>query len=175
MAEERRHFHLAQPRRDRALDNAAQTLVVEAFENVGDQPRGAGANARPFAGGGLQKTSGRARDVEALHPPRDHRGDQEILLEEAGERFADAVLVARNDRGVRDRQAERMAEQGGHREPVGEAADHRCLRERLHIAKRGISVLECARREEDRGHHDQQAGRDHLHALSARLRRVEAG
>ena len=119
----------------------------------------------PFAGGGLQEASGRGRRRRVAHPPRDHRGDQEILLEEAGERLADAVLVARDDRGVRDRQAERMAEQGGHREPVGEAADHRRLGERLDIAERGICVLEARGREEDRGHHHQQAGRDDLHAL----------
>ena len=89
----------------------------------------------PSPGGRLEEAAGRAGDVEPLHPPRDHRRDQEILLEEAGERLADPVLVARDDRGVRDRQAERMAEQGGDREPVGEAADHRRLGEGLDVAE----------------------------------------
>jgi hypothetical protein len=102
---------LLEPRGDRALDDAAEPLVVEAFENVGDQPRGAGADARALAGGRLEEAAGGAGDVDVAHPPRDHRRDQEILLEEAGERLADAVLVARDDRGVRDRQAERVAEQ----------------------------------------------------------------
>ena len=72
-------------------------------------------------------------------------GDEEILLEEIGQRLADAVLVARDDRGVGDGQAERVAEQSGDREPVGQPADHRRLGERLDVAERGISGLEMAR------------------------------
>ena len=87
-------------------------------------------------------------------------GNQEILLEEVGERLADAVLVARDDRGVRDRQAERVAEQGGDREPVGEAADHRRFGEGLDVGEPGIARLERARGDEHRGHHHQQPGRD---------------
>ena len=90
----------------------------------------------------LQEAADRAGEVDVAHPPRDHRRDQEIVLEEGGQRVADAVLVARDDRGVRDRQAERMAEQGGDREPVGQAADHRRLGEGLHVAEPGIAMLE---------------------------------
>ena len=144
MAEQRRDFDLAQARRDRALDDAAEPLVVEAFEDVGDQARRAGADARAFAGRGLEEAAGRAGDVDVAHPPRDHRRDQEILLEEIGERLADPVLVARDDRGVRDRQAERMAEQRGDREPVGEAADHRRLGEGVDVAEPRIVRLERA-------------------------------
>ena len=129
----------------------------------------------PFARRRLQEAAGGAGDVDVAHPPRDDRRDQEILLEEVGERFADAVLVARDDRGVRDRQAERMAEQGGDREPVGEAADHRRLGERLHVAEPGIVRLERAGDDEHRRHHDQQAGGGDLHARGAGLRGVEAG
>ena len=160
---------------DRALDDPAEPLVVEAFEDVGDQPRGAGADPRAFAGRGLEEAAGRAGDVELLHPPRDHRRDEEILLEEIGERFADPVLVARDDRGVRDRQAERVAEQGGDREPVGKAADHRRFGEGLDVGEPRIVRLERAGGDEHRRHHDQQAGRDDLHPLRAGLRGVEAG
>ncbi len=106
-----------------------------------------------------------------LHPPRDDRRDQEILLEEVGQRLADPVLVARDDRGVRDRQAERVAEQRRDREPVGKAADHRRFGERLDVAEPGIVRLERAGGGEHRGHHDQQAGGDDLHALRARAAR----
>ena len=54
---------------------------------------------------------------------------QEIHLDEAAEIVGDAVLVLRDDRGVRDRQAERPPEQRHHRIPVGEAADGRGLGE----------------------------------------------
>ena len=50
-------------------------------------------------------------------------GVRKLSRRKCGERVADPVLVARDDRGVRDRQAERVAEQRGDREPVGEAAD----------------------------------------------------
>ena len=96
---------------------------------------GAVADARPSPCGRLEEAADRAGEVDVAHPPRDHRGDQEIVLEEVGERVADPVLVARDDRGVRDRQAERVAEQGGDREPVGEAADHRRLGEGLDEAE----------------------------------------
>ena len=72
-------------------------------------------------------------------------GIRKFSLEEVGERLADPVLVARDDRGVRDRQAERMAEQRGDREPVGKAADHRRFGEGLHIAQPRIVRLERAR------------------------------
>ena len=120
-----------------------------------------------FAGRRLEEAAGRAGDVDALHPPRDDRRDQEILLEEVGERFADAVLVARDDRGVRDRQAERMAEQRGDREPVGEAADHRRLGERLHVGEPGIVRLERARDDEHRRHRP-PAGRSRRPSCPAR-------
>ncbi len=161
--------------RDRAFDDAAQPLVIEAFENVGDQARGAGADPGAFAGRCLEEAAGRPGDVDILHSPRDDRRDQEIFLEEIGERLADPVLVARDDRGVRDGQAERVAEQRGDREPVGEAADHRRLGECLDVGQPGILRLERAGGDENAGHHHQQAGRDDLHALRARLRRVEAG
>ena len=99
----------------------------------------------PAPCGRLEEAPGRAGEVDVAHPPRDDRRDQEILPEEIGQRLADAVLVARDDRGVRDRQAERMAEQRGDREPVGQAADHRRLGERLHIAEPGIGRLRTAR------------------------------
>jgi hypothetical protein len=93
------------------------------------------------------------RQVDVAHAPSHDRGDQEILLEEVGQRVADPVLVPGYDRGVRDRQAQRVAEQGGDRKPVGQAADHRCLGKGLHIADQGIGSLELAGDDEDRRHH----------------------
>jgi hypothetical protein len=62
--------------------------------------------------------------------------DQEIVADEVGERLADPVLVARDDRRVRDRQAERMAEQAVTANQSA-AADHGRLRERLHEDSHG--------------------------------------
>ena len=48
---------------------------------------------------------------------------EDVVGDEAAERPAEPRLLRRDDGGVRDRQAERMAEQRGDREPVGDAAD----------------------------------------------------
>ena len=156
---------LREPVGDRAFDQAAEPLVVEAFEQVGDQPRWRRWRMRVSSPSRrLEEAAGGAGEVDVAHPPRDHRRDQEIFLEEIGQRLADAVLVARDDRGVRDRQAERVAEQGGDREPVGQAADHRRLGERLDLAEPRVGGLELRARRRTRAAIDhQQAGRGGLH------------
>src|SRR3546814_11962429 len=73
-------------------------------------------------------------------PPRSTRTDtlfpyttlfrsrlEEVALDEASKALADAVLVAGDNGGLRDRQAERVTEQGGDGEPVGQPADQRRL------------------------------------------------
>ena len=58
---------------------------------------------------------------------RQHAGDlaagEHVGGDEAAERRAQPLLLVRDDGGVRDRHAERVAEQRGDREPVGDAAD----------------------------------------------------
>ena len=119
------------------------------------EARSAGADAIAFARGGAQEAARGAGDVHPPHPPRDHAGDEEILLDEIGQRLADAVLVARDDRGVGDGQAERVAEQGGDREPVGEPADHAGLRKGFDPAEPGIERLILSRAEKHRRHQHQ--------------------
>ena len=53
----------------------------------------------------------------------DRCGFEKMLLDEFAELVGDAMLVALDDRGVRDRQAQRPLEQRHHGVPVGEAAD----------------------------------------------------
>ena len=70
------------------------------------------------------------RCLRRRNPQRAQLGDQElwrqkIPVEETRQALADPVLVGRQDRRVRDRQAQRVAEQCGHCEPVGQAADQR--------------------------------------------------
>src|SRR4029453_19058359 len=96
----------------------------------------------------LQEAAGRAGDIDVAHTARDHRGDEEILLEEIGQRRADAVLVPGYDRRVGDGQAERMAEESRDGEPVGEAANHGRFGERLHISQAWPGRLIGAGREE---------------------------
>ena len=56
---------------------------------------------------------------------------RKLSCDELAEAAPDLVLAPRDDRRVRDREAERVAEQRGDGEPVGERADHRRLGERL--------------------------------------------
>ena len=58
-------------------------------------------------------------------------GRDDVAGDEAAERAAEPGLLGRDDGGVRDRQSERMAKQGGDREPVRQAADQPRLGARL--------------------------------------------
>ncbi len=61
-----------------------------------------------------------------------------------------------------------MAEQGGDREPVGQAADHRCLGKGPDEPDRGMDRTDRAGGEEGRRHQHQQPGRDPAHPAQAR-------
>jgi hypothetical protein len=111
----------------------------------------------------------RAHDVAA----------QELGLDELTEILADLVLAVRDDRGVRDRDAERMPEQRRHGEPVGERPDHAAFGERAHVRERGDLLLEReGEREEHRHEHERTEG-DALHEpqppTALLVRRTEQG
>ena len=71
---------------------------------------------------------------------------QEIRLDEFAERIGDALVVARNDGGVRDRQAEWPAEQGDDGVPVGETAYGRGGRKGRNVAPRPVQGLDSIER-----------------------------
>ncbi len=96
-------------------------------------------------------------------PLAEHVVGEEVLLDELAEAAPDLVLASRDDRGVRDRDAERMPEQRGHGEPIGERTDHRRLRRGDHVADpRGITVGGVGNQEHD-GCGDEHPRRDDLH------------
>ncbi|PAV93181.1 hypothetical protein WR25_19829 [Diploscapter pachys] len=163
-AEDRRHVGLAQSRRDPRLHHATQPLWIEAVEHLRHQLRRTLAEPppRPFRRIG-QPTGDRCGDVDAAHLAGDNGGQQEIGAQEGRERVADPILVARHDRRVRDRQPQRVAEQRGHSKPVGQAADHRRLAERLHEPRPGVKGRIMPADEEDRSHRQQQSTRDPPH------------
>ena len=82
--------------------------------------------------------------------------------------------VGGDDRGVRDGQAERMAEQGGDREPVGDAADQAGLGEGAHESPGRMEMVEPHRRDEDRRHAGKHRRRQRPHAARALRRRETA-
>jgi hypothetical protein len=62
-------------------------------------------------------------------------GVEEVLLHELAKGGGELVLPLDDQRGMRDRHAQRVAEQGRHREPVRNAANHGRLGAGLHVAK----------------------------------------
>src|SRR5512146_1698493 len=96
---------------------------------------------------------------------------EEVALHERAERAADTVLSRRNDRGVRNGNAERMTEQRGHGEPVGEPADHGRLHRRAHDAEPREAGLEHASDDEQDGGGNEQKRRAALHRVELRLTR----
>ena len=95
----------------------------------------------------LAERARRSRVVSSLVRTTSPR--EEVGLDELAERAADLVLAVGDDRGVRDRDAERMPEQRRHREPVGERADHAAFGGGPHVGERGHLLLE---RERDGEH-----------------------
>ena len=89
------------------------------------------------------------------HPFDDDVGGEEVLLHEGTERLAELVLAFADDGGVGDREAERVAEQRGHREPVGHATHHRRLGRSLDVAPPAPPVAhDHDHHERDRGEHE---------------------
>ena len=105
----------------------------------------------------------------------DGRGFEEMHLDEFAELVGDAVLVALDDRGVRDRQAQRPLEQRHHRVPVGEAADGGGLRERRDEAERRMHVQQRLRGDEQRQRPRQHQRRQRLDAPQLGRARGVAG
>ena len=89
---------------------------------------------------------------------------EEMHLDEFAELVGDAVLVALDDRGVRDRQSERPSKQRDHRVPVGQAADGGRLRKGRDEAERRMHRQHRLGGEEDRKRRRQHRRRQQLHA-----------
>ena len=109
------------------------------------------------------------RDAQPVQPRRDHLARQEVVLHEPAKAAADAVLAARDDRGVRDRNPERVPEQRCDREPVRETADHRRLGRRANEPEPRELSLEHERDDENHGRADEQTRRPPLHAVELDL------
>ena len=102
-------------------------------------------------------------DVDAVQTLDQHILGEEVALDELAQAAPDLVLAARDDRRVRDRDTEWVAEQRRHGEPVGERTDHRRLGAGPHVTDPVPLVLvRLGEEEDDRGEH-QQRRRDGLH------------
>ena len=165
LARQRRDVEPLQLHRKPAAHLSAQPFGIERLEHFGEQL----ARARPDARSALRVTVGKviARgpgNVHRPHPPRDHLGGEEIVAQELRHGVGDAVLVFRDDRGVRDRQSQRAAKQCGDGEPVRQPADHRRLAEGVDIAPGRVARLQVQREDEHHRHQRQHSGGDDAHA-----------
>ena len=108
--------------RHNARDQAAGAAVFHCCEDARQQ---AGERSGGWAGGGRigQEAMQDAGQVEPGQNIGDFLGGKDVGRDEAAERGAEPLLLPRDDGGVRDGDAKRVAEQRGDREPVGDAAD----------------------------------------------------
>ncbi len=163
LGEQRGDVELAQP----ALDHPAEgRLDVPVVEHLDDALHGITGGARGTVGvfGHGEPAAEALADVDTLQPLGEHLAGEEVALHELAEAAPDLVLAVGDDRGVRDRQPEGVSEQRRDREPVGERADHRRLRERPHVADPTRAVLLVRPGDEvDAGGEDEQPGREQLH------------
>ncbi len=150
------------PRRDSAGDQPLDRSIVEGAEHA-RQEFTQGRRDLPAMRGLGQPDSGMTGRIELRQLGQDVLGREEILLDELAELTADPVLVARNDRSMWNRQAERMPEQRHDSEPVGNRADHRCLGKGLDPDQPGIGRFQRHRSDEQHRHGQQQRRRQHPH------------
>ena len=176
LAEQWRHFHTSQPFGNGGLDHTAQPVIIQTFKDIGEQAGGAIAQtARSAAILTREEAAGRASHIQTAHPPGDDSGGQKVIAQEGGKRVADPILVAGDDGGMWDGQAEGVAEQRGDGKPVGKATDHRRLCKGLHEPDNWMDRTDDPRRHIDARHDDEHASRNHLHLPRIGSRRQQAG
>ncbi len=156
----RQRFGL-QPGHDHVGDQVVHVVVLDVGQRHPRQP-GALGHRPGRVGVHLQPLTQPDADAGGGDPLADDVLGEEVLAEERLQVAGDVVLALRDDRGVRDRQPERMPEQGGDREPVGQGADHRRLGAGVHEAPDARIGHAQGGQVDDRGGH-QQRQRDQLH------------
>lgn len=163
LAGQRRHLHPPQPGHGRLGRILARPVVVQ---QAHPETRGGGqVPGQLLRMPGLGQPLGQpAGGIETLQLGQHLRRAEKVVAEEVGQLLADAVLVAGDDGGVRDRQAEGVAEQRHHRKPVGHRTHHGGLRKRGHIAPGGVAWREPGGQRVERCGRHQQAQRQRLHA-----------
>ena len=146
---------LAQPRDDRLLDDLGDRLVAHPLQPHGGDVRGLVDD--PPRVGRLQQPAGQpVADLGGQHPVADDVLAQEVLAHEVLQALGQHVLAARDQRGMRDREPQRVPEQRRHGEPVGHRADHRGLGPGVHEPPEALVPDPQRREEHDRGEHQQR-------------------
>ncbi len=149
-------------------------LVAQRLGHRDDQARGVAGE--PGRVGRLGQPAAQARnEARRTDPLGQHLGVEEVLLDELAQGGGELVLALDQQRGMRDRQPQRAAEQRRHREPVGHPADHGRLGPGLHVAEQSPVGAGCGHGHEQRRHRDKKAsgapsrGRQALRPQGGRL------
>ena len=160
---ERRQIDRHQLRGDAAADEGHQPGILRRRQRFRQQPQ---RKAREIlaALAVAQPVGDERAEIDLPQLCFDRRGFEEMHLDEFAELVGDALLVALDDRGVRDRQPQRPLEQGDHGVPVGEAADGGGLGKGRDEAERRMHRQQRLRAEEDRKRRRQHRRRQQLHA-----------
>ncbi len=96
---------------------------VSVAETASGNSRSAEAGEIVAAFAVAQPVGNERAEIDLAQLGLDRCSFEKMHLDEFAELVGDAVLVALDDRGVRDRQTQRPAKQRHHGVPVGEAAD----------------------------------------------------
>ena len=158
---ERRQIDRHQLRGDAAADEGHQAGILGRRNRFGQQPQ---RKAREIlaALAVAQPVGDERAEIDLAQFCLDRRRFQKMQLDEFAELVGDAVLVALDDRGVRDRQPQRPAKQGDHRIPVGKPADGGGLRKGRDEAERRMDRQQRLGRNEDRKRRRQHQRRQQL-------------
>ena len=122
-----------------------------------------------------QPVGNEGAEVDLAQLGFDGPGFEKMHFDEFAELVGDAVLIALDDRGVRDRQSQRPAKQRHHGIPVGQPADGCGFRERCDEAEDGMQVQQRLRRDEQRQRAGQHQRRERLYASQFGRTRSVAG
>ena len=135
-AGQRRHLDRVHRPGQLGGEHALDILVAQRLGHRDHQIRGVTGEAGGV--GPVGQPGGQAGDqASGAYPLGQDVGVEEVLLHELAEGGGELVLALDDQRGVRYRQAQGAAEQGRHREPVRDAADHGGLGAGLHVAEEG--------------------------------------
>ena len=160
---ERRQIDRHQLRGDAAADEGHQPGILRRRDRLGQQPQ---RKAREIlaALAVAQPVGDERAEIDLPQFGFDRGGFEEMHLDEFAELVGDALLVALDDCGVRDRQPQRPFEQRHHGVPVGEAADGGGLGKGRDEAERRMHRQQRLRAEENRKRRRQHRRRQQLHA-----------
>ena len=155
------HFAQAAPRQ--VQHKALHPRIVQRTHRPAADGGQAVAHALGIGGLG-QPGRHAAGGIKFAHLGQHLFGGQKVLGNEVGQVAANAVFVLGNDRGVRNRQAQRVAEQRHHGKPVGNGTHHRRLGKGGHPGPDGVACELPLRQQLQRGGGQQQTQRQRLHA-----------